>query len=107
MQTTTEPLTKGDIAHIQRTAQTVPPIQRTVRRTLYGAELMAMGYDSVHGEPIEADRYYAVDTIREENVVALLTNHCREHGMVALPALAAELRNVGCKRGVSQHFVKL
>lgn len=105
--TTTTSLSKGDIAHIQRTAQTVPPIQRSVRRSFYGAELLAMGYSSVNGEAIETDRCYAVDTIREENVVAYLTSLCRERGMEALPAIAEELRTVGLVRGSNKHFVKL
>lgn len=98
-------LSRGDIAHIQRTAQTVPPIQRTVRRSLYGAELIAMGYSTYHGEPIDVERYYTVDTIRQENVVAYLTNICREHGMSALPAVVEELRTVGLVRGGNKHFV--
>lgn len=104
MQTTTT-LSKGDIAHIQRTALGIPPVQRTVRRSIYGHELLAMGYETVNSEAIEADRYYVIETIREESVVLLLTNHCRERGMHALPAFVAELRDANASARDPRRFV--
>lgn len=105
MQATTT-LSKGDIAHIQRTALGIPPVQRTVRRSIYGHELLAMGYETVNGEAIEVDRYYAIDTIREESVVLLLAAHCRDNGMQALPAIVASLRDADVSKRDARRFVQ-
>lgn len=85
-------LTTSDIATIQQVAKELPPVRRHVRRALRGQQLMELGYNDWHGQPIDPAAQYAVDQILEANLVRAITRIAEEEGMQVIHTVLARLK---------------
>lgn len=84
-------LTPADIEAIQRLARRIEPLQRTVRRTISGAQLLDMGYNDVDCKSINPTAQYAVDVIKEANTTLVLIDIARQQGMQVVHDAIKEL----------------